>query len=181
MEGLLVKWILGDTKHLLQILETKGGEAEHGGSLYAKDEIAEGDRDESGGEGGCGFIWRKITFRADEYADGFYFRMIGESFAEILRILREGGDDLEFGRIDFADPLLEGQWVFDDWNSELGALFAGFERGAAPFLRFLIAGGDDGVAGDEGLDAGDAELDGFLDDPIHVFTLWDRLDEGDFR
>ena len=63
----------------------------------------------------------------------------------------------------------------------MAALFAGFECVAPPLFGFPVAGLDDGVAGDERLDGGDAELDGFLDDEVHVFSLGNCLGQGDGR
>ncbi|MEP6810199.1 MAG: hypothetical protein ABI992_08135, partial [Chthoniobacterales bacterium] len=38
---------------------------------------------------------------------------------------------------------------------------------------------DDGAIGDDGDDGGGADLDGFLDDEVHVFPFGDGLAEGD--
>ena len=78
-----------------------------------------------------------------------------------------------------ADPAVEGERFGDGGQGVLAALLAGFEGVAPPLVRLAIAGLDDGVAGDERLDGGDPELDGFLDDEVHVFALGDRLRQGD--
>jgi hypothetical protein len=40
---------------------------------------------------------------------------------------------------------------------------------------------NDGVAGDERLEGGDAEFDGLLDNEVHVLPLGDSLGQGDGR
>ncbi len=61
-----------------------------------------------------------------------------EGFAEIYRILRQGGDELELGFLWFRDPLLEGEGIFDNRNRVLAALLASFKGGAAPFICLAI-------------------------------------------
>ena len=78
-----------------------------------------------------------------------------------------------------GEPAVERQRVGDVGQTVLAALFAGFEGVAAPFFGLAVAWLDDGVAGDERIDPGNAELDGFLDDEVHVFPLRDGLGQGD--
>lgn len=80
-----------------KVLEAYRGEAEQGGGLHAEDEIAEGDGKETGGEGGCRFVGGEVTLRADRHGDALQIGAGIEDAAEILRVIGEGGDDLQFG------------------------------------------------------------------------------------
>ena len=96
---------------------------------------------------------------------------------------REGGNEFEPVRGGGpglgGEPALKGQRLGNRREQVLSALLARFQCGAPPFLGFALAGVDDGVAGDEGLDRGDAEFDGFLDDEVHVFAFRNGLGQGD--
>ena len=122
----------------------------------------------------------EIAFWADDEGGGGGAGVGVENFTQGPGTGGEGGDELEAGGGGWVgDPAIEGKRIGNGGELVLAALFAGFKGGAAPFFGFSLAGLDDGVAGDEGLDGGDAELDGFLDDEVHVFAFGDGLGKGD--
>ena len=85
------------------------------------------------------------------------------------------------------EGLLERDGVGDLGDGGAAGLLGGFEGYAAPALGSLGGGLGEvllGTAAEDGGDAGDAQLGGLLDGPLHVVELEDgeqEMDEGGRR
>jgi hypothetical protein len=163
----------------------EGGEEVEGGGFDAEDEGSEGEGGEAGGEKGGGFGWGEVAFGADGEGEGGGEggREGGEPGGDGYGVGEEGAESgggvggPGRGGQDGVEGLRGG----DEGKPGVAGLFAGGEGDGGPAGG--LAGGvggfdaDDGVVGLDGDDAGGAEFDGFLDDPVHFLLADEGLQE----
>lgn len=152
--------------------------------LYSEDNRTQGNRAATLAPRQGKLGRREIPFRTDEHQDaGWPLSMFGgifrQDFLKMDRVGLERPDQLEI-----ESPMLlkkpgERLRGFHFGEPVLATLFRGFHRHGLPF-RLLGAGAlfiksHDRAIGENRRDFGRPDLDGFLHDQVHVFSLGNRL------